>query len=340
MSRHALHVLAALAVGLVLLLFFVERTGRDAPEAVGTLLLPGLAERAEDIDEVVIESPGDAGDLSIRRRDGEWVVATRNDYPADFVALRRLVNALTQARIVEVATADPENHARVGLDEPSGTGGGTLVRLLGDDLDTTVVIGNAAQRDYRYVRLAADPQSYLVDADPGLPSDPGGWLESEIMDVGAERVRRVETVHASGETIVIEKTGDEADGFTVLDVPEGRELSYAGVGNGISRALESLSLEDVRADVDAPITTTTTFETSDNLTITARVAPLDDTDWIAFTAAADIDADTDDGPVTEADSINERVAGWWYELPAHKAGLFVRRWDDLLADVEDEDEDD
>jgi hypothetical protein len=330
MNRRSFQLLAALAAGLLLLLFFVERTGRDAPAAVGTMLLPDLAGRVADIEEIAIDSAADAGDLSIERREGAWVVTTRDDYPADFGTLRNLVDALATARIVEVATSDPQKHSRLGVDEPSAAGGGTRVSLRGNDLDLAVVIGNAAQGGYRYVRLGNEPQSYLVDTDPGLPVDTAGWLAREIVDIDSARIRRIEIVHADGETIVIERDGDE---FAVANVPEGRELSYPSVGNGIARALEGLSLDDVRADADAPIGTTASFETEDGLVITARVATLDERDWIAFAASAE----TADGAAAEAeaDSINGRVADWWYELPASKAELFVRRWEDLLAEDQD-----
>jgi hypothetical protein len=40
-------------------------------------------------------------------------------------------------------------------------------------------------------------------------------------------------------------------------------------------------------------------------------------------------------PADEADLINERVAGWSYRISSYKADQLIRRWDDLLSDVDE-----
>jgi len=164
-----------------------------------------------------------------------------------------------------------------------------------------------------------------------------------IIDISAERIRTVTITHSAGEQIVIERNSPEAADFTVRDIPDGRELSYDRVGDGIAAALSNLTLQDVRPHVTAPVATTAVFLTSDGLTITAKVITDDATSWVAFgieaTPAEDEPA-ADDSAVDEppqpsaaqreADELTSRLSGWQYEIPAYKLNMLVKRWEDLL----------
>jgi hypothetical protein len=63
-------------------------------------------------------------------------------------------------------------------------------------------------------------------------------------------------------------------------------------------------------------------------------------------AAANVDdgaavpAEQERNPADEADLINERVAGWSYRISSYKADQLMRRWDDLLSDVDDDNDSD
>lgn len=316
MTKKNVQVLAAIVVGLVLMLAILE-TGDDTGTVPGGgRLLADLAPVANDVTEVTVA--GADGSTTLARSESGWVVTDRHDYPADVGKLRQLVVALADATIVEAKTANPENHDRLGLVAPDEGGSGTRIVLAGDGFSHAVILGDTAQGDFRYARRAGEVQTYLVDRDPETPADPTEWLAADLVDIGADRVRRVSTTHADGETIVIEKETEEATNFVVRDVPEGRELSYAAVGNGIGAALASLELDDVRPAAEGEPDTTTVFETFDGHTITARVTTTDDATWVAFAAEPDVGG------------LNDRTAGWEYRVPEFKKNLLVRRWPDLL----------
>ena len=149
----------------------------------------------------------------------------------------------------------------------------------------------------------------------------------DIIDVNSGDVRRVTISHADGETIVIEKSDQEQTDFDVVGVPEGRELSYATVGNGVAGALTKLALDDVRVREEMSPTTITTFQTWDGLTITAEVVSDEESSWIAFAAAA---ADEESAVAERVAEINTRVSGWQYQIADYKKNLLIRRWDDIL----------
>lgn len=318
MSTKSVRILAAIVVGLVLLLFVLRSTDDTGPIGTDRLLLPDLAATADDLERIRIERGEDADAITIRRGDSGWTVASRDDYPADIGLLRQLTIALSEARIVEEKTANPDNYGRLGVDDPATGGSGVRLSLAKADDDYVVIFGDTAQGDYRYARVEGDATSYLVDRNPEIPAAAGDWVDGKLLDIPADRIRSVTITHADGETITVDKDDVEQTDFTVRDIPEGRELSYQSVGNGIGGALGQLELDDVRAAVDGEAAATVVFETWDDATITAAVSRDGETDWVALTAEPDVDG------------LNSRVAGWQYRLPEFKNTLLVRRWPDLL----------
>jgi len=269
--------------------------------------------------------------VEIDRTDAGWVVASRDGYPADVEKIRGLLLAMADATIVESKTARPEMHARLGLQAPEAENAkGVRVTATAEDGSFSIVIGHRAQGSYRYARRDGEEQTWLVDQDPELPESAGDWLEKSIVDIDSGAVQSVTIAHPDGEVISISKADDTATDFTVADVPDGRELTYATVANGIGGALNGLELDDVRrgeAGDDAIVTEFTRF---DGLGITVRTESADGEDWLAFEASG--------GPEGEAASLNERLSGWQFKVAGYKANLLKRRWEDILQPVDEESE--
>jgi hypothetical protein len=353
MTQKHVQWLAAIVVGLVLLIFVLNTTDDTGPSMDDTRLLPDLQARANDIARIEVTSADEDGSVTITRSGDGWVVSSRDDYPADIGKLRPLIVALAEARIVEEKTANPGFYDRLGVDDPTEGGSGTKLTVGGDGFSYAVILGDTAQRSFRYARIDGEAQSVLIDRNPDVPDTAGDWLVGEIVDLPATRVRKVTIAHADGETITIGKDTEDQTDFTVLDIPEGRELSYATVANGMGGALAGLELDDVRAAVDAQADATATFETWDGLRVVASVATDGDGTWIGFSAEAYAPPAADEGPATNeeaeadadeaaaddsetpaaaaaAEAISARVAGWQYTLPDYKKNLLVRRWTDIL----------
>ena len=327
MTRKTLHALIAIVVGLLLLLLAIRGNDVDDSTVSGPALLPDFRAVANDVAQVrVVHADADEG-VTLHLEDDRWVVNARDGYLADVGKLRQLIIALANAEILEEKTSNPEQYDKLGVGDPEEGGNGTKVVITAPQACYEVVLGNAAQGQYRYARLASSATSYLIDQNPDLPLAVGDWLLPDILDIDAEKVKRVAITHADGETIVIEKTDQEQTDFDVSNVPDGRELSYATVGNGIAGALGNLELDDVRKRVEAPAITTAVYETWDGLRVSAEVFSEEETTWIAFSAEPSREDSTADERVAE---INERLSGWQYQLPDYKKNLLVRRWDDIL----------
>lgn len=334
MNSTTLRLLLFIVVFLVAALMLIESGGDgDLPEA-GTPLMPELRSVVNDIDRVTVSRAGNPP-LSISKTGEDWVVPDRDDYPANVSAVRDVLLAMTEATVVEAKTANPELHGRLGVDAPTaGDSKAILVSAATGDRLFELIFGNVAQGSYRYARIADQDQSWLIDQNPEIPADVGDWLDKDIIDIDSSQVRSVTIVHPDGETIAISKATEADTNFEVADVPEGRQLTYSTVANGIAGALNDLDLDDVRAASASsgiePVEAT--FETFDGIRIIARTAKGDEGNWLLLSVEP---ANPQDEAAT---AIKARVDGWQYRIADYKANLLTRRWEDILEPREDSEE--
>jgi hypothetical protein len=328
MNRNTIRILASVTIGLVLVLMMLQISERRGSNQTGRLLLPDLEAVANDVNSVEIYRPDGGDSVTIRRKDEKWIVSAHDDYPADVSKLGRLIVQLADAEILEEKTSNPEHYEKLAVDDPQTGGKGTKVVVKGKEFAYAVILGNTAQGRNRYARIAEEEPSYLVNQSAELPTDAGDWLAPNIIDISADKVKKVVISHADGETIVIEKADQEQTNFDVSGVPNGRELAQATVGNNIAGALDKLKLEDVRPASGTRADTTTVYETWDGLQVTAEVAVgEDDFSWITFSAQPTNDASSASDQIAE---INQRASGWQYRLANYKESLLTRRWADIL----------
>ncbi len=348
MNKSTVRNLAIVLFALVAIVIGLEMSERGGAPVSGGLLVPGLKERINDVGSVTIDAPGDEA-TAISVASGTWAVSSRADYPADIGKIRELLLGLADARILEEKTSDPERYEALGVRDPDTAGSrGVRLTVAGDDFEYAVIVGDTNQGSNRYVRLAGQATSLLVDQPLTLPDAPGGWLRTDLVDIAADKVRRASIRHADGETIELLKSAENAE-FEVQDIPDGRELSYSTVANGIGGALSGLRLDDVRRAQAEEASSRAEFETFDGLLISVQVfdaANDDETDedvpvWVALNVqAVEIPADesgTEEtaGEVTEeaapADAADyDRLLGWQFRIPDFKVNQLARRWEDIL----------
>lgn len=305
-------ILAILVILLFGVLYVLNTTDRYEGPRETELLAPELKPRLNDVTEVEIATGTDADDrVLIVRGDDLWQVSGKDGYPADTAKLRELLRALADARKIEPKTANPELYARLRVAGPGQKeGAGKLVTARAPEVAFSVILGDSAQGDYRYARLPDEAQSWLIDRNPALPDDATGWLLRDIVDIKSADVRSVVIRHADGETIRLHKESADAGTFTVEEIPEGRELSYPTVVNGIAGALGNLTLDDVARAEEGGLTAATqaTFETFDGLRVEVTAADIDEQTWITLEASAPEAAEAAQ-PAAEEESPDETPGG-------------------------------
>lgn len=327
MNARNLKILAAVFAVLVVAFLILKQGGSG--NSANALLFPDLKSQVNDVSVLRIRNGNET--ITVEKPGETWAVRERDGYPADVDILRELLLALADAKVIEHKTSRPDKYHLIGVNDPADEDSEAVeISINGDGVEYVVFLGKTAQTSYRYARVGGQSQSLLIDQDPDIPNDAAGWLAPDIVDISNYRVQRVSITHADGEEVVIEKTSEDAEGFDVLDIPDGRELNYAGVANGIADTLVELSLDDVRrAPAEETIPgTTTVIQTFDAMRIDIGIFEDGDSSWISVHASADDGAETD--VQEEAARINERLSNWHYAIPDYKLDLLKRRFEELL----------
>lgn len=341
------------AVGLFLLL------DQDAPteSTSGGALIPGLAQRVNDIDALDVVAPGGAVAVQLRREDDRWRVMERDGYEADFRQVVDLLRVLAEAQRAEPRTSNPELYSRLGV---AGIGSadatGRRIEFPGSGLPAVIVGQVDPTGEGSYVRLAEEAQSWLADKVIETAADPVSWLEPSVMDIPAADLIRVDVRNPDGGRVRLQKAGDGGE-WVLRDVPEGRSAGPAWQREALANGLRGLNLDDVRRFVpphpeDASIAE---LVTADGLAFTANVWREGEEDdasaWVHFTVAEapSTDADANDAAADESDSADEtdraerlasavavdaRLSPWAFRIPAARADDLTPGLEDLLEPVD------
>ncbi len=227
--------------------------GRRGPEAEGSLVgapvLPGLAERLNDVERLRFVRAGAQEALTVERREHGWVVAERDGYPADPSKVRLSLMNLGETKQLEGKTANPERYGQLGVQDIDADGAtGTRIEIDGEGVEHRLIVGNQASGEGTYVRRAGEAQSLLATGNLVPDPEVGPWLERVITDIPSSRIRELELAKDDARPLRVYKESSDDANFTVADLPRGREVMSPYVANGLASMLSGLNLEDVARD--------------------------------------------------------------------------------------------
>ena len=102
---------------------------QQAYNARHSCMFPDLAPKLQDAARVEITHQGKT--TAIVKHGDIWGLEDRGGYAVQASKLRGMLTALTELRLVEPRTADPEQFSRLGLEDPNGkTANSNLLRVL------------------------------------------------------------------------------------------------------------------------------------------------------------------------------------------------------------------
>lgn len=347
---------------LALVLLFADGADDSPAVAHGGALLPGLADRVNEI--AALDIIGADGEIvaTLRRERERWRMREQHDYEADFARIHGLLRDLARARRLEPRTDSPKWYARLGVAAPGeGEGSGMAIRFPRSDVPGLIV----GQRDPasigRYVRLLDQSQAWLTDRNLELPVDPMEWLERAIMDIPAADILEVTVRHPGGETVELRPGDAEGNAWVMLDPPAGREVKPGWQLRQTASALAKMNMEDVRPHEAAAVpdnAVETIFRTRDGMVFTARTFSDEAGSWVHFRvsegeAATDADSagsasakesgqDGDAATQREIDivAVDGRLSPWQFALGQDRFERLRPTTEDLLVVPEEEESQD
>jgi hypothetical protein len=325
MSRQrftALLIVAVLAISGALYLSARRNAQRETQDVA---LLPGLAGELNTVTSLSVRRGSAAPTVTVHEKGGRWAVAERGDYPADVSKLRRLLQSLSDAKIVEQKTSDQVRFAVIGVEDPGLPGAaGTEISITAQDGKHAVIIGKPTGEG-NFARRSGENTSYSVEPAISFETEPRYWIEPNLIDIAAANVQSLAIKPADGAEYTVRRdkaAGDKDAGasFTLDGVPSGRKAADSASLAPSPTALSALTADDVMpaGDVDFSKATVATVTLSDGNVITLTGAAVGDKHWIQLQESKDA-------------AVNAQTAGRAFEVPSYRFDAIFRPLEQLLV---------
>ncbi|MFC3193525.1 DUF4340 domain-containing protein [Marinicella sediminis] len=141
-------------------------------------------EAVSQISRVVLSQNGETMELT--KAQDHWIL--NGGFYANMEPLFSLLQSMKNARIVEVKTANPENHQRLDLADDD-----LRVSLYkGDELVKAVQLGKAGTAGTQFVRMAEEDQTYLVEGLKPVVFNEDSWTLKTVLNIPAEQINAVQ----------------------------------------------------------------------------------------------------------------------------------------------------
>jgi hypothetical protein len=356
MSRQrfiALLVAAVLAISGALYLSTERNLPRDP---LGGALLPALTGEMNTVSAVSVRRASAAPTATIHLKDGRWTVAERGDFPADVPKLRKLLLALSDAKIIEEKTSNPASFPLIGVEDPSAPGAtGAEVSFTARDGAHAVIVGKPVGGG-NFVRRKGENLSYSVEPGISFETEPRFWIESKLFDAAPANIQSIEVKPAAGAAYTLHRaappapagtaatgappapsstaggatpaggaaapggTAAAADLFTLEGVPPGRKPADSAMLAPSPTLLSGLTVDDVApvGDIDFSKSAVATVTLSDGDAITISGVANGDKHWIRLQAGKDA-------------PLNAKTSGRAFEIASYQFDAIFRPVEQLLV---------
>lgn len=202
-------VYACIAAGVSMLAFFTypKLSTETAATQVGKSLFDKFTDplAARSIEIVSLDEARGIESLKVEQNvEGNWVIPSKDDYPADAAdQLKNVANSLLNLTVYDVASTQPEDHAFFGVvaPDPAKTKAGDkdVGRLLKiSDAEgralAALVIGRPERGNpkRRFVRIPNQDLVYVVDLElDKIKSRFEDWIEKDLLKLDPTQIERV-----------------------------------------------------------------------------------------------------------------------------------------------------
>jgi len=329
--RFILLLVAALLSISVAMYFSAQRNaGR---EVHGMPLLPSLANELDTVTMLSVRKGTSTPNVTVHKQGTRWTVAEREDYPADVSKLRKLLLAMSAAKIREEKTSDPSNFPIIGVEDPSLPGAtGAQVDLVAQDGKHGVIVGKPVGEG-NFVRRAGENTSYIVEPSISFEAEPRFWIDAKLLDLPASKIQSVVAKPAVGPGYSLRRIS-AAGGPTPSPTPANDTFALDGVPRG-RMAADSRTLAPspatfggLTADDVAPARSID-FSTPSLVMIT-----MTDGNVVTFTGAAIGDKRWIEVAATQDAALKARTTGRAFQIAGYRYDGIFRTLEQLLVPKE------
>ena len=320
MSRQRFIALIVVALVAISAALYFSTQRNDSREVSGLPLLPTLASEMNTVTSLSVLKGSPTPVVTVHKQADQWTVAERANYPADVAKLRKVLLALSDAKIREEKTSDPANYSVIGVEDPTKPGAtGTQIELIAKSGKQDVIVGKPVEQG-NFVRRVGEKSSYIVEPGISLEAEPRYWIDTRLLDISADKIQSIQFKPETGPGYTVRRVTEPApkpdegkksapnaattptaadapaapaaaaaeasSKFVLEGVPSGRQAADSNALAPSPTAFSNLNDDDVSAlgDIDFSKPSTVTLTLSDGSVITLTGAAVGEKRWIQVAA--------------------------------------------------------
>lgn len=175
--------------------------GGEKTEAVRQVLLGDL--QRDKIDRVLVEEAENRS-LELVRKEGEWKLPGKSDFPADGKKLERVLGQLLGLESVYLVSRDPAYHYEY---EVAADKFRRRITLEGGGQKKVLLIGKSGGTGFTQVRVDEHPEVWAVEDLKywEFGTQVSDWAQKEVVDEDVKRLAKLE-IQKGSETYLLERT--------------------------------------------------------------------------------------------------------------------------------------
>jgi len=346
MSRQrlvALIVIALLALGGA---SFLAGRRDGSQQTTGASLFPTLSTQANSATEMTVFKGSSTPSLTVHKQNEQWTVAERANYPADISKLRRLLQSLADAKIIEEKTSNPASYPVIGVEDPlKPEAGGAEVSIGVADGKHAVIVGKSSPEG-SYVRRAGEEKSFSVAPAISVDAEPRFWIDTKLLDLKTADIQKVDMKFSGAPSYIIHRAAatppapatpptpapppapasppapplpPPAD-FILDGVPAGRKAGDAQILAPSPTSYGNLTIDDVAQadDIDFSKASVATLTLANGNVVTITGAVIGEKHWVKVSATQDA-------------ALTAKATGRAYEISNFRYDAIFRPLDQLLV---------
>jgi hypothetical protein len=311
-------------------------------------LIEGLAIEAVSAIEIV---SGKGQTTTRLNRNGDlFVVANKDNYPADVAKINTLINNCLDIRTHEKITNNPENHEDLGVTKE--TARYTVMFLdINDKEIVGMAVSETGENSIAFARLLSGNDVYSVENPPIINTSAMGFIDTSLLTVETDEIISVAVQDPDGVYILSSPEG--SDRISLEDIPSGKQMKEA-VCSSVFKALSSVRFDDVKLEqnISEELKFDTVYKCKlKNKTVYKVVLANDDDKMYAKFSSDYLDHSpvekenrveseeelkAKEAKLLAVDSVNnfnQKCNGWVYEIPSYKAGDLTKPLSELIEDI-------
>lgn len=374
MNRKSFLIFTAVTVVVAAAAIAVGYSSRPAaPPRAGAKLFPQFEAQATSIQSLTVTQGSKT--VTINRTADGWVIADKNNFPAQSDLVRKAVVALSEMQTFEPKTIEPARYDKLQVEDPAGKDAKSKLLTFKDKdgkVLASVIVGRAntnapGGQERVYVRKPDDKQAWLATGDPAVKADVADWMDKALVDIKGERVKEVTLTTAANATMTVAKAKLEDKDYALANVPEGRKTKEPRIVGAVAVALDDVVAEDAKPIGEVDFTKnkkgTAVVKTFDGVTINVEMVevekpgqadkPEKDREkevWAKISASFDEAAALKEKPKdsklllsaeakAQVDAVNKRGKDWAYRLNRNAERYLNFVTEDLLEEKKEEKKD-